>query len=60
MWSRVLSGGGCGVGVWRKAGVGWSAKGGVWSKKVKVLREGRWSLMSDMLVGCDGSWCTKC
>ena len=29
---------------------GW--KGGVWSKKVMVWRGGRWSLMSDMLVGC--------
>ena len=29
---------------------GW--KDGVWSKKVKELRGGRWSAMSDMLVGC--------
>ena len=27
-------------------------KDGVWSKKVMVWRGGRWSLMSDMLVGC--------
>ena len=27
-------------------------KGGVYSKKVMVWRGGRWSLMSDMLVGC--------
>ena len=30
-------------------------KGGVYSKKVMVWRGGRWSLMSDMLVGCAGS-----
>ena len=27
-------------------------KDDMWSKKVMVLRGGRWSLMSDMLVGC--------
>ena len=32
---------------------GW--KGGVCSKEVKELRGGRWSHMSDMLVGCWGS-----
>ena len=32
---------------------GW--KGVVCSKKVMVWREGRWSLMSDMLVGCEWS-----
>ena len=30
-------------------------KGDVWSKKVMVWRGGRWSLMSDMLVGCGWS-----
>ena len=31
------------------------AVGGVFSKEVMVWRGGRWSLMSDMLVGCWGS-----
>ena len=54
-WSRVADGGEvagtlavCGgrlvwVGGWKDR---------VWSKKVKELRGGRWSVMTDMLVGC--------
>ena len=54
-WSRVADGGEvlgtlavCGG---RLVWVG-GRKGGVWSKKVKELRGGRWSDMPDMLVGC--------
>ena len=57
-WSRVADGGE----VWgtlavcggRLVWVG-GVKDGVWSKEVKELRGGRWSAMSDMLVGCWGS-----
>ena len=35
--------------------VGGYKDGGVFSKKVMLWRGGRWSLMSDMLVGCVGS-----
>ena len=54
-WSRVADGGEvagtlavCGG---RLVWVG-GLKGGVSSKKVKELRRGRWSAMTDMLVGC--------
>ena len=55
-WSRVADGGGeyggtlavCGG---RLVWVG-GLKDGVRSKEVKELRGGRWSVMSDMLVGC--------
>ena len=55
-WSRVADGGE----VWgtlavcgrRLVWVGGEKDGGVSSKKVKELREGRWSAMPDMLVGC--------
>ena len=39
----------------RLVAVGGEKYVGVCSKKVMVLRGGRWSLMSDMLVGCVGS-----
>ena len=57
-WSRVADGGE----MWGTLAVcggrlvwvgGW--KIGVMSKKVKELREGRWSDMPDMLVGCSRS-----
>ena len=57
-WSRVADGGErwgtlavCGG---RLVWVG-GMKGGVMSKKVKELRGGRWSVMPDMLVGCEWS-----
>ena len=57
-WKRWTYGieGGATLGVYggRLVAVG-GLKDGVWSKKVKVWRGGRWSLMSDMLVGCGRS-----
>ena len=57
-WSRVADGGEeggtlavCGG---RLVWVG-GRKGGVMSKEVKELRGGRWSVMPDMLVGCEWS-----
>ena len=57
-WSRVADGGElegtlavCGG---RLVWVG-GEKGGVMSKEVKELRGGRWSVMPDMLVGCERS-----
>ena len=58
-WSRVADDGGEWVGTLAVCGgrlvwVGGDKGGGVRSKEVKELRGGRWSVMSDMLVGC--SW----
>ena len=50
-WSRVADGGEYG-GTLAVCGGRLVWVGGVWSKKVKELREGRWSAMPDMLVGC--------
>ena len=54
-WSDGVEGGATlGVCGGRLVAVG-GYKGGVFSKKVMVWRGGRWSLMSDMLVGCGWS-----
>ena len=58
-WKRWTEGveGGATLGVCggRLVAVGGYKGGGVYSKEVMVWRGGRWSLMSDMLIGCEGS-----
>eukprot|EP00731_Ephydatia_muelleri_P012571 Em0006g1465a len=58
-WSRVAEGGEKGgtlaVCGGRLVWVGGLKGSGVWSKEVKELRGGRWSVMPDMLVGCEWS-----
>ena len=55
-WSRMADGGERGARLavceGRLVWVGGEKNGGMCSQKVLELREGRWSLMSEMLVGC--------